>query len=313
MSLFCLSSCKNDEKTALRLNGVKISNDVYTYFLDEAISSSKEEISYEKAQKEAVKSAKAYFKKNTLAHKTGVKLTVAQKKAVSERVNASWSIYGDYYTSIGVTKETLTKVYTADAYRDSLLLHYYGEGGENEISLARLYASFRTNYIVFQCINGYLSYSDAEGFTRDFDDAGREAVILRFQNMASLINAGEKTMEDAAEFLSLSGYSCSVSTVVLKKGNNSYPAGFFEKVQSLKARDATVIGTTEHKYIFLVIRGDAGTDSEYFLDKKEEIVKEIAGTEIDERIEKAYSVSETVSVGESQSFYNMIKGKRESK
>ncbi len=310
LSVFCFGGCSKTEKTALKLNGVAIPGDVYAYFIDRAFSLSKDELSYEAAEKEAVKLASSYFKKNSLAHSSGITLSSAQKAAVSEEVNNRWSVYGKYYTSIGVTKETLTKVFSADACRDALLYYYYGTGGKNEISLARLYAAFKTNYIVFQSINGYLTYEDANGFTQQYDDVKREALILKFQNMASLVNAGEKTMEDAAKFLSESGYSCSVSTVVLNKDDTGYPDGFFEKVKSLKARKATVIGTTEHKYIFLVIRGDASADSEYFNSKRDEIIKDIASDEIDERIEKSYSVNSNVKTSESQSIYYLVKAQR---
>ncbi len=310
LSFFCLGGCSKTEKTALKLNGVNIPGDVYAYFIDKAFSESKEELSYEAAEKQAVKLVATYFKINTLARNSGILLTPAQKASVSEDVNAKWAVYGKYYTSVGVTKETLTKVFSADAYRRALINYYYGKGGKNEISLARLYAAFKTNYIVFQSINGYLTFEDADGFIQQYDDVKREALILKFQNMASLVNAGEKTMEDAAKFLSESGYSCSVSTVVLKKDDSGYPDGFFEKVKSLKARTATVIGTTEHKYIFLVIRGDASADSEYFNSKREEIINDIAADEIDERIEKSYSVKSDIKVGESQGIYYLVKTQR---
>ena len=100
-----------------------------------------------------------------LAKKCGVTLSTANKATVSEKVNAYWGIYGEYYTSIGISKETLTKIFTADAYRNQLLVHFYGEGGEEEISTATMYAYFKMHYIVFQAINGYFTYMDDNGNT----------------------------------------------------------------------------------------------------------------------------------------------------
>jgi hypothetical protein len=253
----------------------------------------------------ATQLTETYFKTNSLAVKCGVSLSTAQKASVSEKVNAYWGIYGDYYTSIGVTKETLTKIFTSEAYRNQLLVHYYGEGGEEEIGVATMYAYFKMNYIVFQAINGYFTYLDDNGNTVIRTPNEIEEIILKFQNMASLINSKEKTMEEAADFLATSGYSSSVVTLVLGKDDTSYPEGFFDKVQSTKARIASVIGTNE--YIFIVLRGDAGVNSEYFKEKKEEILKALVGDKIDVKIDKSLAVESSLNDMNTQSLYLLVK------
>ena len=309
LSVAGFSGCARKTSGALTLDGVEIGNDVFTYFIDKAFVELGENVTREDAVSKATDLCSDYFKKNTLAHSEGVSLSMAEKANVSEKVNAHWGIYGKYYSQIGVTKQTLTKVFTADAYRDALLLHYYGAGGENEISVARLYASFKTNYIVFRSINGYFTYVDPNGLTQRYDDIKTEELILKFQNMASLVNAGEKTMEEAADFLAESGYSSSVATVVLKKGDSSYPNGFFDKVKSLESRKASVIGTTD--YIFLVMRGDADSKSEYYLNKREEIIKDIVGTEIDTRIKNSFSPESAIDSSDAQNLYLVVKYVRE--
>lgn len=307
-SVIFTSGCEKKSVSALTLDGVGISNDVYIFFADEAFGALGEDASLDSVSEYAKNSCIEYFKRNTLAVSEGISLSSAKKAAVSERVNAYWGIYGEYLGTLGITKETLTKIYTAESYRDALLVHFYGEGGEDEISIARLFASFRSNYVVFRSINGYFTYVDSSGITQYFDETAKEALILKFQNMASLINAGEKSMEEAAEFLAETGYTSSVVTSVLKKGEEGYPEGFFEKVQSLEARKASVIGTNE--YIFLISRGDAGVDSEYYLDKREEILIDIVGDEIDTRINESFEPKASVSSGEAQAIYLTVKNTR---
>ena len=301
------SSCARtaSDSVALTLNNVPISNDVFTYFLDCAMNESGVNADENSLFTKAIHLTEIYFKTNTLAHKRGIKLSTANKAAVSEKVNAYWSIYGEYYSSIGVTKETLTKVFSAESYRNQLLVHYYGEGGEEEIGVATMYAYFKMNYIVFQAINGYFTYMDDMGVTRTLSKNEMEEIILKFQNMANLINAKEKTMEEAADFLAASGYSSSVVTLVLGKNDTSYPAGFFEKVRSTKSRVATVIGTGE--YIFIVLRGDAGVTSEYFLEKKEEILTALVGDKIDVKIESSISVESSLDEANKKSIYLLLK------
>lgn len=289
---------------AMTINGVGISDDVFTYFLDCAAVDLGTNAPYKSLCETAKSYAAAYFKTNTLAHSQNISLSTAEKAGVSEKVDAYWRIYSQYYTKIGITRETLTKVFTADAYKDALLIHYYGAGGENEIPVTRLYAQFRTNYIVFQSITGYFKQTDQNGQTVVTDENESEALVLKFQNAAAMINAGEQNMEQAAEFLAESGYQSSVQTVVLHKDDTSYPNGFFKKVQSLDARKASVIGTTD--YIFLVLRGDADSNSEYFKDKKTEMIKNIVGTEINQKIDSSVSVEIKISDSVAKNYFNLI-------
>ncbi len=304
-SLFFFSGCSVfSSKTALTINGVDISNDVFTYFLDCAKVELGASAPYKSLAEKASALAQTYFKTNSLAHKCKLSLSTAQKAEVSDRINSYWSLYGEYYTSIGVTRETLTKVFTADAYRDALLIHFYDEGGEEEIPHSRLYAEFRTNYIVFQAITGYFTETNSNGQTTNITQNDIEALILKFQNVAAMINQGEQNMEQAADFLGETGYPCAVQTVILNKNDTSFPAGFFEKVQTTEPRKATVIGTNE--YIFLVLRGDADANSDYFKDKKPEMIKIIVGDEIDKKIESSIKTEAEISDSVAKGYYNLI-------
>lgn len=307
ISVLAFSGCGSEyeRNVGMKLNGVTVSNDVMTYFFDAAKAKLGEAVEYEAVKDKAITLASTYFKINSYAHSEGIALTTAEKASVSEKVSAYWGIYGQYYQKIGVTRETLTKVFTADAYKRALLLHIYGEGGERELQVARLYAQFRTEYVVFQAINGYFTTTDATGVTSRLSDNDVEAIVLKFQNMANLINAGEKTMEEASDFLAESGYQTSVQTVILNKNDNiSYPAGFFEKVKNIEARRATVIGTQDN--IFLVLRGDADVNSDYFNEKKADMITEIVGEEIDGIIEEYMTVEAEVNDSVARAYYSLL-------
>ncbi len=305
VSTLVFSGCSLiDKGTAMEINGVEISDDIFTYFLDKAVVDLGVDAPFKSLKEKATAYAETYFKTNSLAHSRGVTLTIAEKAAVSEKVNAYWGIYGEYYTKIGVTKETLTKIFTADSFREALLVHYYGTGGEEEIPLARLYAQFKTNYIVFQAITGYLTQTNINGQTVKINETEKEALILKFQNMSAMVNAGEQNMEQAADFLAESGYQGSVQTVVLHRDDTSYPPGFFEKVKSTESRRATVIGTEE--YIFLVLRGDADTNSTYFNEKRTEMIEIIVGNEIDEKIDKSLMVETKIDNSLANGYFSLI-------
>ncbi len=300
-----LTSCSTTSSVVtMKVNDKPISEDVFVYFLDYATVTLGTTADYETLKEHTMALINKYYKTNSLAHAEGIVLSTAQKAEVSQQVNSTWTIFGDYYTHIGITRETLTKVYTADAYRDAILLKYYGQGGPREISETRLYASFHTNYVVFQAITGYLTETDENGNKKPLSKSEAETLLLKFQNILAAVNAGEQSMEQASLHLASTGVQSSVQTVVLHKDDTTYPQGFFEKIQNLKAKNASVIATNE--YIFLVLRGETNIKSQYFQDKKTEIVKAVASQDVDNLISKAYVVNSTVNDDMMESYLSII-------
>ena len=306
LSLFTFSSCSKNKEVALTLNDTPISDDVAIYFIDQATTELGFDARKSVLEEKTIELASGYFKTNSLAHAHGITLSLDEKVGVSEKVDATWSIFGGYYSKIGVTRETLTKIFTADAYRDKLILAYYDKGGPEEISQNRLYANFKTNYVVFQAITGYFTTSDLEGNSVQLPQSEIETLILKFQNMKNMVNAGEQDMEGAADYLSESGIQCSVQTVVLHKDDTSYPAGFFKKVQTADKKRSTVIASNE--YIFLVLPGEANAKSTFFKEKKVEIIKNIVGSGIDKTINNAYEVDGDIDSSSFNSYFALIKG-----
>ena len=293
-SLATLSGCaKKEPEYIATLNDVKISNDVFTYFLDMAITELGVDAPHNALQDKAVELLSTYFKTNSLANAHGITLSIAEKAEISEKVNGYWSTYDNYYEKIGVTKETLTKVFTAEAYRERLTLTYFGTDGKEEIPLSRIYAYFRTNYVLFQSITGYFTETDEAGEAIRLPQNEIEALLIRFQSMADVVNAGEKTMEEAADYLAESGLQSSVQTVILHKDDTSYPEGFFAKMQTIDTRYAAIIASND--YIFLVVKAEADITSSFFKEKKTEIIKILAGDGIDPIIESAYNVESSIS------------------
>ena len=132
-----------------------------------------------------------------------------------------------------------------------------------------------------------------------------ETLVLKFQNMSAMVNAGEQSMEEAAEFLTQSGYPGSVQTVILHKDDKtSYPEGFFAKVQSIDSRYAAIIASND--YIFLVLKGEADAKSKFFTDKKTEIIKNLVGNSIDSTIEAAYQLDIKIDDATAKGYYTLI-------
>ena len=306
ISVMMFSGCSGIvQKATVTINDVPIGEDVFVYFLDAATVELGIAAEYDEVEKKSIELVNRYFKTNSLARAEGIVLNTAEKASVSEKVNSTWVMYDDYYTDIGLTRETLTKVFTAEAYRKALMIKYYGKGGIQEISETRLYANFHMNYTVFQAITGYLTSTDGAGNKKPISKGEAETLILKFQNILNMVNSGEQNMEQAVEYLASTGVQSAVQTVVLHKDDTSYPDGFFEKIQSLPSRKASIISTNE--YIFLVIRGETNMESQYFEQMKPDMIMDVADESIDGVIDGAYIVNNTINKETAQSYFDAIK------
>lgn len=306
LSVVLFSSCSlTDKKTVVTINDVEISNDVFIYFLDRATVDLGTDAEYSALESQTVALIYRYFKTNTLAQKESISLSTAEKAAVAKEVDAAWSVYGDYYTKIGVKRETLTKIFTADAYRNALMLKYYGKGGSREISDGQLYANFQANYVVFQAITGYLTQTDEHGVTTPLSQNDAETLLLKFQNILKTVNSGEQSMEDAAAYLVSTGLPGAVQTVVLHKDDATYPEGFFEQIRALEKRTATIVSTNE--YIFLVVPGEITADSQYYKEVKDEILLSFADSGIDKIIDDSIPVTGSVDSEEGEGYLEIIR------
>ncbi len=306
LSVGLLSSCgKSEKKAVVTINDVEIGNDVFLYFLDNATVSLGTDAEYSALESHTVALIYRYFKINSLAHKEGISLSTAQKAQVADKVDATWSIYGEYYEKIGVKRDTLTKIFTADAYRDALMLKFYGKGGMKEVSEGQLYANFQANYVVFQSITGYLTQTDENGVTTPISQNDAETLVLKFQNILKTVSSGEQTMEQAAAYLVSTGLPGAVQTVVLHRDDTSYPEGFFEQIQALEKRTATIISTKE--YIFLVVPGEITADSQYFKNVKNDILLTFAEDGIDKIIDDSIPVTGSVDSEIGEDYLEIIR------
>ena len=116
-------------------------------------------------------------------------------------------------------------------------------------------------------------------------------------------------MEQAAAYLVSTGLPGAVQTVVLHRDDTSYPEGFFEQIQSLEKRTATLISTKE--YIFLVVPGEITADSQYFKNVKKDILLTFAEDGIDKIIDDSIPVTGSVDSETAKDYLEIIRYERE--
>ncbi len=240
LMIFSLASCKTNETSyALTIEGTGISTEIYTYFLDRVMSRPqdyglKESASEKELTNVAVDQCKRYLYANTRFAEMGLSLSVAKKTEVSQHVNNIWIRFENHYKSIGVSKQTITKICTADAYSDAIFTELYDKGSEDVSAEEKIKTYFYENYTAFNTVCVYFNSSDGVSPMTQLEIS---ELIARFDTLA---NESTSTSEGFSEAVKALGYASS-GTVVLKKDSDGYPKGFFDKVYSQEDNSVQII------------------------------------------------------------------------
>lgn len=227
MMLLSLTACNSGKKTALIISGTEIDSEVFTYYLDRVIQRPADYGLAENPEKKllrqtAIDECKKYVAINTSFRDKGLSLSAADKVEISANVNYFWTRFENHYDEIGVSKQTLTGIMTADAYEDAIFTATYDRGIENAAAEKELTDYFYSNYVSFRTVCAYFTAADGSAMPQ----ADKIALVESFKTME------QNTAVDAEKFseaVTAAGYTLSDS-IILKKDSDGYPAGFFEKV-----------------------------------------------------------------------------------
>ena len=235
-----LTSCSGPAK--VKINGVKIDNEIYTYFENTLPKDENGEVS-----EDAIKNAiSRYVTINSEFQNRGLSIDSEVKGAFSTSVNNLWHLYGSYYNEIGVSKQTIYKIELSKEYESALLADYCKNVSDEDIK-----AYFKENYIAIRFVTGYLFNVDDTGTSVAMTDEQKNSVIASYKSVVELINAGT-LIEEAVVSL---GEDTEVhSTLINAFSDGTFPQGFFTEVKKIEAGKTATI--TIDDYIFLVQRID---------------------------------------------------------
>ena len=235
-----LTSCSGPAK--VKVNGVKVDNEIYAYFENTLSKDSEGNVS-----EDAIKSAiSRYVTINSEFANRGLSVDSELKLSLSESVNDLWHLYGNYYNEIGVSKQTIYKIELSKLYESLLLADYYSNISEDEIK-----AYFKENYIGIRFVNGYLFNVDENGSSVAMTDAQKNSVIASYNSVVTLINEGALIEEAVA---SLDENAEVYNTLINAFSDGTFPQGFFAEVKKIETNKTAAI--TLDDYIFLVQRID---------------------------------------------------------
>lgn len=290
-----------EEKSALTVGDANVSAGVFAYYLDAQIKmASGESPSKSNAIKAAEASCANYVKINTEFQKRNLSLNSAEKATVAANVEEIWNFYGGYYESIGVSKETLTKIKTSEQYNEKLISSVFGAGGESEISEDAMKTYFNDNYVFFRFITA--EFSD--------DEEANKTVKDTLTELAATIGTEDEetgetiTMDDVnASFAEKTGGTAGgLDTTAMKSDSTDFPSGFFSDVKAMENGTQKVFTYSDN--IFLVEKVD-GSGS--FADYKSSILDLLTNTDYDSLMEKNYGNIKVTGITDVEdNCYNII-------
>lgn len=276
--ILLFSSCSLPGGDVITVGSVEVDKEIYTYYLDSAIAASEGAPDSADAMKEAAENCVRYIAVNTVFADMGLSLSDSKKSTVSQNVNDLWRLYGNYYEEIGVSKQTLTKVYESKAYENAIFLAYYDTDGISPVAEETVQKYFSDNYVIVKSITGYLTDVDENGNTIPMDAETRQNTIESFQSLAEKINAGSSIDDVYSDFIDQEG--ATVQPVVISKDSSLYPAGFFEAVKAIEDDKAAAV--TLGEYIFAVQKMASDSDSNiYYQLNRENCLLELKGQEFE--------------------------------
>ncbi len=244
LTAFCLILCLVvslfsgcGKKTTI--NGTVIDKEVVSYF--ESTLGENESLE---------KKLSRYVAINSEFNNLGLEVKGTDRATLAENVNDLWHIYGEYYKSKGISKETIYKIELSKVYETILLENYYGEKGKSPVSEKEIKAYFRENFASIRFVTGYL-FELSEDEAKPLSEKAQKALVKDFNAVADTINSGTDITE-AIEMLD----SADVHNAVVGTNNGgNFPDGFWDKVKGLETGKASAF--TLGSYVFVVQRVDA--------------------------------------------------------
>lgn len=248
--IFSFCACTADKKTVLVISDTEINSEIFTYYLDRVLRRPADYGLADSPENEDVKAAvinecKKYLAANTRFRDAGLSLSSAEKVEISESVNNFWIRFENHYKEIGVSKQTLTKIFTSQTYSDVLFTETYDKGTDNAAAEKEIQDYFYNNYIGFRTVCAY--FTAADGVT-PMTQIEKNDLISAFDGF---VQTAGSDIQKFSETVINAGYSLS-DTVLLKKGSDGYPDGFFEKVYA--QADNTIQIIVYDECVFAVVK-----------------------------------------------------------
>ena len=204
-----------------------------------------------------------YVAINSTFAQAGLELTPAEKADANSRGNVLWQMFGEYYKSIGVSKQTYLKINLSGEYTEKLRLAFFDKGGTDEISDAVLRGYLKEYYVSFKLVSAPLSKTDVYGVAHSLTSDEKSAIERSYSINAGYLNAGT-SFDDISKRLAdeVSSSQQAPEVIIINREHSDFSESFYDNVRTIEEGKA---GLYEDKdFIYLIFRTDILGDGKIF-------------------------------------------------
>lgn len=284
--LICLfSSCtaQETETYPITVNGTPINSEIFRYYLDEVWDSQEAQGSKDGRITQATYKCIRYVAVNSTFAAYSLSLSDAEKAELSAETNVLWNMFGEYYKSIGVSKETYHKVRTSQEYIEKLRIHFFDNGGTDEISDGVLRGIMVDNFTAFRYVRTPVMNTDVYGNTVDYTEEERTKLNTLYSNAVNTVAASytvEKAYNEISAAFPLTEQS--YENIVISRNDHEFSSVFYDKVNSMEDNTASVFQYND--YVYLVFKVNMLTDGLIFSELRSECLKIVSEEPLQSKI-----------------------------
>ncbi|MDR2524775.1 MAG: hypothetical protein LBC83_01055 [Oscillospiraceae bacterium] len=272
----------------LQVDGLPVYRELYAYFLTEALldpayaEAGADEVSREALRKEVTARCVAFVAINSELRNRWQVLGQQYKLQAAERTGFLWRTFGDYYSTLGISKQTLALVQTGKANEKQLFLAIYDAGGVRAVPEQQIKDAYYRGHAAYEGLRVFRTVVEtaADGVTaRERPMTAEESAALKgkLDVIAAEISAGKDFFAACEEHAETLSYAAAGSAEI-RKSDPDFTEAEFESIRQLSPSAVRVL---EFPGFYLLARGvDMGeSPEEYYLLGREETLWEMRGAE----------------------------------
>ena len=161
--------------------------------------------------------------------------------AFNDETNVQWNLYERYYESIGVSRQTFSKLRVSACSEEKLRQAYFGEGGAYEVPRDRLKDYLEARYVSFRSIRIPKKKLAADGSEADRSEAEKAALDEKIAAGLSAVNNGTGIESVYATFVAdRKGDREEYAEIVTDGTDHAYPTEFADAVRAMPVETAAV-------------------------------------------------------------------------
>ncbi len=288
---FTLTAC-GKKKNPFTFEGHTVTQGVYNYY-KEKVTSSPESYSVSENDTAAISAAvkqccSEYLAAKKLMENEGITLGNEFKRLAVENTENLWSLFSDYYNSIGVSKQDITEIQTHESRMLQLLDHFYGVNGKDPVKEIDLKERFVDMYVGFKAIEGSLTRTNDKGETVPLTEKEIKETEKLFSSMAKSINDGTATIDELnIQYNDSLGIivTSPLSVLLTKEGDPMYDDDFFSAVSSVSHGKARAVKSGDS--IYVIERQTIATDDEdAFMTYRSEVLQDMRMKKVRNKLNK---------------------------